>query len=100
MRDRHIISPDPSDEANRRGKMNIVESKPIDVELEASMNSKDFFEPDDISMASAPHEISGPPMRNLRDELNLTSKAKNTATQFFKPKLFQNLEVNQRRMLA
>lgn len=88
MRDRHIISPDPSDEANRRGKMYIVESKPVDIEIEASFNSKDFFEPDDMSMASAPHDISGPPMRNLRDELNLTSKAKNTATQFFKPKLF------------
>ena len=62
--------------------------------------SKEFFEPDEISMVSCPQEINGPGMQMLAEEIDAidSSKFRNTTKQFHKPKLYKNLgQKNQRR---
>lgn len=125
--DRHVVSPkqsflivpgqtsnrgDTGRNAHKRGTVKkgpINHMNPEDSYSDESMSSdeaglqqksKEFFEPDEISMVSCPQEINGPGMQMLAEEIDAidSSKFRNTTKQFHKPKLYKNLgQKNQRR---
>lgn len=89
--DRHVISPERAlIESPERG-VRVAYQHRGSIGLDETMDSKDFFEPDEISMVSAPNEMSSSIMPDLNADAQTGRRARRTAQQFFKPKLFQNL---------
>lgn len=79
--DRHVISParSPVRDQERKERPQVVRQPRGSIGIDDSMDSKDFFEPDEISMMSAPHEIGSSIMPDLDRDAETSNKARRTA---------------------
>ena len=66
--DRHVISPRKSLLMAKSKQRKRKTSRRASIGADDTMNSKDYFEPDEISMASAPHGIGREILIDLHDD--------------------------------
>ena len=65
--DRHMISPMQSISRELDRRIQVATARGS-IGLDETMDNKDFFEPDEISMVSAPHETGGSIMPELSND--------------------------------